>query len=225
MNAVLNSMWRRVESQLFPQISTPTLFNPFLDEHPQADRRGAARIRRTNLRHYFASFESVPEILLVGEASGPWGCRFSGVPFTSEQLLCDGSFVFRGKQSSTADTPHLERTASIFWEVMRPHHPRFLMWNSVPLHPHLKGEPFSLRRPARAEVAQFSGLLNDVITGLRPQVLIAVGRIAEQAVQDLGYTAIYVRHPSHGGATRFREQMENIFRGVEALGRSRRQVT
>ena len=72
-----------------------------------------------------------------------------------------------------------------------------LLWNVVPTHPHEPDRPYTNRRPTRAEVEASSPFLEGVARGRR---LIAVGRLA-QAVTG----APYVRHPSHGGASAFRD--------------------
>jgi hypothetical protein len=139
-----------IERELLSKPSAARLWNFYLDEHPEADVRGGASIRLANLRSYIGSYKSMPEVLILGEAPGPWGCRFSGVPFTSERQLCAGDLPFRGSQSSSEPVPHAERTASIFWNVVLPYYPRFFIWNAVPLFPHVTEAPFALRRPSSA---------------------------------------------------------------------------
>ena len=71
-----------------------------------------------------------------------------------------------------------------------------LLWNVVPTHP---GTATANRAPTRREVEAGLPFARELACGRR---VLAVGRIAEAA---LG--APYVRHPSHGGATRFRETL------------------
>jgi hypothetical protein len=136
------------------------------------------------------------------------------VPFTSEHQLCAGELPFRGKQSSLAAVPHVERTAGIFWDFLRVHHPRFFAWNALPLHPHPVGAPFSLRRPSTSECREYRDLLSRIAEALAPRRVIAVGRVAEAAARNAGLNAVYVRHPSHGGLREFREGIESVFRDV-----------
>ena len=93
----LNEIWKLFEAELFTAESTATLFNHYRDEDRQYDRKGAAEIRRENLWNYLDSFRRVPKILIIGIAPGYQGCRFSGVPFTSERQLCNGALPFSGK--------------------------------------------------------------------------------------------------------------------------------
>ena len=207
---ILSGLQRLIERAVFPVPSSGTLFNPYSSDHPAADRPGAFRIRRANLRNFLTSYAEPPRVLIVGEASGPWGCRFSGVPFTSEKQLTSGMLPFSGRQSSTATEPCRERTADIFWDVMARYHPQCFIWNAVPLHPHFAGEPFSLRRPCPAEVKAFSDLLSAIIAMLKPRCTVAVGRIAERALQSIDVVPVYVRHPSHGGNKEFKTGIERI---------------
>ena len=72
-----------------------------------------------------------------------------------------------------------------------------LLWNVVPTHPHRPGRPQSNRRPLRHEIEAGEPFLNELTRGRR---ILAIGRLA-QAVTG----GPYVRHPSHGGGTAFRD--------------------
>lgn len=63
------------------------LFNPCLQLDPCFDCPDAVSIRRANLRRYLESLPERPAVLVIGEAPGPWDCRFSGVPITGERQL------------------------------------------------------------------------------------------------------------------------------------------
>jgi uracil-DNA glycosylase len=147
-------------------------------------RDGAgARLRRERLAAYLAS-RSEARWLLVGEAAGYRGARVSGIPFTSERQL--------------TGRPPSESTATIVHRVLAElgGAEQVLLWNLVPTHPHLPGEPRSNRRPTRAEIAAARPFLAELARG---RVVIPVGRLAHA---ERGGT--YVRHPSHGGAAAFR---------------------
>lgn len=216
---ILGDLWQLFEREVFPVRPPEGLFNPYAQQKAGADRAGAARIRQRNLRLYCESFPARPEILIVGEAPGPRGCRFSGVPFTSEAQFATGELPFGGTPSSS-DGPHSETSAAVFWKVLGAAHPRFFVWNALPFYPHRPDDFSALRSPRGAEIEHYAPLLGSIIACVRPGRILAVGRVAERAVFHTGYTPLYVRHPSHGGAARFADGMAQIFslRSVQSEG-------
>ena len=147
-------------------------------------REGAgAELRRARLRDHLEARADAP-LLLVGEAAGYRGARVSGVPFTSERQLS-------GSGPAEATATIIQRTLrelGIADDV--------LLWNVVPTHPHLDGDPASNRRPTGREVEAGRPFVEELVGGRR---VVAVGRLAHAV---LGGT--YVRHPSHGGTGGFR---------------------
>lgn len=214
-------VWEWLEGEVFnlPAVvaGQRPCFNPYQGIAPGVDRPGADRIRRDNLRRYLESFTTWPEALVLGEAPGWRGCRFSGVPFTSEAQLA-GSLPFSGEPSSLAKLPHREAAATIFWRVMLDYHPRFLAWNSLPLHPHQPGQPCTNRTPTQAETCQADAGLAKLVGLLQPPRVIAVGNNARLTAQRLGLEAIQVRHPGRGGAQAFASGMRQIFAAPPAPG-------
>ena len=140
-------------------------------------------LRCGRLARYLDDRRGAP-FLLVGEAAGHRGARVSGIPFTSERQL-------------TGDGP-AEASATIVHRVLGELGVEndVLLWNLVPTHPHLRGRPDTNRRPSRAEIEESRPFLLELARGRRA---IAVGRLAHAVLGG-----VYVRHPSHGGATDFR---------------------
>ena len=200
---LLDDAWSLFEAHLFAVPSTGTLFNPYRDRHAALDRPDAPAIRRENLRSYLACYDARPPVVLLAEAPGPWGCRFSGVPLVSEAQLVDETFPIDGRPSSTQQEPHSEYSANIYWRVLQPYFPHFFTWNSVPFHPHDPGEPLTIRTPRAAELKAWTTLLDDLLRLLRPERILAVGRKAEYALDKIDADGTYVRHPSQGGARKF----------------------
>jgi len=213
---VLDDVWSLFESRVFSVPSTQdgpaSLFNQYHDRDLRVDRPDAGAVRRGNLFRYLSSFAERPSIAIVGEAPGWRGCRFSGVPFTSEAQLCDGVLSFAGQQSSAAPSPYAENSATIFWRIARPYGPSFLAWNCVPFHLYRPGDPLSNRPPTRREIAAHLGLLAALLALLEPRLVVAVGRSAGWALRRMDVPCTYVRHPSHGGADEFTVGLENALR-------------
>ncbi len=140
------------------------------------ERSGAATARIEALRSYLVSHWSATTVL-VGEAPGRHGARWTGVPFTSVRQLT-GS----GPDEATART--VQRVLS---ELGWSH--RVLLWNASVLLPPGNRDP---RRPELDACAPVLDLI------CRGRTVLAVGRHAQRMTG-----APYIRHPSHGGASRF----------------------
>lgn len=212
---MLPTVWDLLQTRVFPTRSTDEAFNPYRDRHTDYDVPDATALRRDNLRSYLNCFDEAPPVFLLLEAPGPWGCRFSGVPVTSEAQLADPNFPIDGSTTSTKDEPITEYSASIFWRVLEPHFPHFFVWNSLPLHPHDPGEPLSIRTPRRTEVREWNELLSDLLDILQPERTIGVGRKGERALQEVDADPTYVRHPSQGGAKKFEAGIGEIMQGID----------
>ena len=214
-----DAAWRVFETQIFEVEGSDRLVNPYRAA-TDLDAPGGAATRRANLR---AALDAVaaaapggrPDVLVVAEAPGPWGCRFSGIPFTNERQLVDPAFPVDGTPSSRqfAQTgePLKEYSGTIYWDAMLPHWGRFWTWNAVPFHPHRAGEPLTIRTPGVREVRAWHPVLRELVAVLQPEAVVAVGRKAEGALAAVGADPVYVRHPSQGGATRFREGMAALW--------------
>jgi len=210
----LRALWRSLNRDLFPIPSIPTLFNQYAQSDPALDRRGAVAIRRRNLRAYLASFTTPPCLLIVGEAVGYRGGRFTGIPLTSERLLQDQTAFPYGARSTSRREPFAEPTASIVWGLLAPYRAQVLAWNAVPLHPHHADDPLTNRPPTIAERRRFLPLLQAVYSHVGTPHAVALGNHAAAALTELGIAHIKVRHPANGGATAFRRQMTEVLQGL-----------
>lgn len=189
----------------------PGLFNPYSDaqEDPEFDVPGGAKIRRQNLATYLGAFES-PEVLLVGEAPGCWGAKYSGVAFTSEWQLENKAVPFAGRRTSRLANLARESSATIVWGEVAKVWPRIAQWNTIPYHPHPPGNPMGNRTPTEAEIMGHLHFLGTLVTELMPNQVVAVGRKAEVGLTALGIPHIGVRHPANGGANKFRVSVRQI---------------
>ena len=80
----MDQVWNLLAKELFDLPRQPDTFNPYTQVNPEVDRPDAAQVRRANRRSYLNACQQHPDLFLLAEAPGPWGCRFSGVPITSE---------------------------------------------------------------------------------------------------------------------------------------------
>jgi uracil-DNA glycosylase len=215
---LLETIWDFIDREVFklPPTRYPgrSIINPYHDLIPGIDLPNADRLRRENLHSYLASITEWPRYLAIGEAPGWRGCRFSGVPFTSEVQLVTGLLPFSGIQTSRRTTPYREASATIFWQVMQPYHPRFLAWNCIPFHCHQAGKPLSNRSPGSAEIDIFAPLLARLISLLAPEKVIAIGNSAQRTLSLLGLPYFEVRHPAHGGSKEFGASMARILHSL-----------
>jgi hypothetical protein len=87
-----------------------------------------------------------------------------------------------------------------------------LIWNTFPWHPYGAKGPLSNRTPERTLVAANLHVLERLLAEIGPGArLLAVGRTAQAALALLGVEAPALRHPAHGGAAIFREQIAPLF--------------
>ena len=180
------------------------VFNQYRDVKTKFDRPDGAAIRRANLGCYLELFAAAPYVL-VGEAAGSAGCRFSGLPFTGEAQLvgpeclpwaCDAGFA-----QSSAGQPWRERSGTVVWEALGGRWD-CVLWNAFPWHPFDK-RPLSNRRPRQVEMIQAREVLLHFLSLFPKAQVYAVGRVSQRALGEVGLQAAYIRHPSHGGKAAF----------------------
>jgi hypothetical protein len=190
------------------QATIGATFNQFRDAGAD-DLPNAPAIRLANLRHYLDE-RSEADVLAVGEAAGYQGMRWSGIAFTSEFDLLRWGDPYR--RSSRRPRPWKEPSGTIVHGVLEElaAEQRVILWNTVPTHPHLPGQPLSNRRPTREEIGAGRAYAERLVEIMRPRLLVGVGRIATEA---LGDRAVYVRHPAQSGATAFRAGMTAALAG------------
>lgn len=198
----------------------------------------APGIRLANLRSYLSARLKAAEVIMVAEAVGYQGGRFSGIAMTCERTLLGNKprvpadAVFKGEKLRTSHVGAArsdsersggfnEPTATIVWSTMlelgiEPE--RFVLWNSFAYHPYKSGNPLSNRTPTDREVMEQAPLL-DLFLGLFPgRPVIAIGETAKRRLAETGLIngrdggLLAVRHPANGGATAFREGVRRIMK-------------
>jgi hypothetical protein len=203
------------------------VFNPYRQEDPALDRPGAARLRRANLEAYLERVGR-PRLVLLGEALGYRGGRFSGIAFTGERQLAGPPDVRLpwAADSSDAQGPPLQATSrnpslwlepsgSVVWGALGGRAEGVLLWNTFPWHPPAARGPLSNRTPERSLVAANLGVLEALLAAVAPAAVLAVGRTAQAALAGLGVDAPALRHPAHGGAGLFRRQLAGFLADLD----------
>jgi uracil-DNA glycosylase len=181
-------------------------FPMFREADPALERVDAPALRRANATAYLNARAGREPLLLVGEAMGYAGGRFTGIAFTAERTLHGWGTPYAA--TSVRPEGWAEQSGTIVHGALATLgiEAETVLWNVVPAHPHRPGEPLSNRTPAVGELRAGAEVLGELIERLRPRALVAVGRSAERALADLGLDCdACVRHPANGGATAFRE--------------------
>lgn len=224
--SVLNPLEETIKKTVFATPSTEGLFNQYRDVWRQVDSEKANIIRQENLITYIQEAVKSAEFLAVGEAAGPWGCRFSGIPFVGERQLVQGTLPFSGSRSSCSEptltqkrkAPFVSASSTMFWKVMRQYHPRFLVWDAVPLHPHNPSDRLSIRTPTESELNLFLPALDALISAVsaeKPVKILAIGNSAYNALLQLGHKSQKIRHPANGGFPEFAAGMVSAFNAID----------
>lgn len=209
-----------------------TVFNPWVQVDPENDLGPESPVvRKRQLRHYLRVRLGIARYLMIGEAVGYRGGHFSGIPMTSERILLGylsrkgirAEHVLPGLSPRRTSRPDLmplgfsEPTATIVWGTLLGAGVNpldFVLWNTFAWHPFHASRGFlSNRKPRRGEVGPGVRILEAFIDLFSECTLIAVGRVAEEALDRLDLAFHAVRHPAQGGSKRFRDQIQAIVAG------------
>ncbi len=186
----------------------PGLFNPWRDScrFDSPDNGPSQRLDRLA-----AHLDCDPRLILVGEAPGYQGCRYSGLAFTSERLLLDGAvprIARLAARLTLRERPFSEPSATIVWKTLY----RLgiaettVLWNALQMHPFAGDDPLTNRTPTHDELKCGRVALRELPRMFADAVFIAVGKNAERALAEAEIASFCtVRHPANGGATAFAE--------------------
>lgn len=195
------------------------VFNPYVDQCPMHDRKGAPRYRAEALSAMLerATASSV-DALWVGRDLGYRGGRRTGMALTDDVHIerHAGRWGLEAKRP-TVGVAVAERTAAVIWDVLDKIDDHIFLWNVFPLHPHERGDPFTNRQHNAVERHAGEEALAALVALLRPGRIIAIGNDAQQSAQRIagGIPVCGIRHPSYGGQSDF-------IAGVNALYHSPR---
>lgn len=191
---------------------TPNTFNQYAAYTPEN------LVRINNLKLYLTQMYALQaKVLLVGEAAGYHGCRFTGIPFTSEYILLKGLedidlFGIEKGYEKTAelDTIKKEQSATIVWETISRQKFVPLIWNAFPFHPFKKDNPTKNRTPLKKELDIGAEFLLELINIFDIETIVALGNKAEQTLNKINIECVKVRHPAQGGKADFVKGIEDL---------------
>lgn len=194
----------------------PNTFNPWSQQCEFDAIPNACEGRLERLSAHLSN-NSVRAIL-VGEAAGYQGCRYSGVTFTSERLLLEGAIPgipAIEKRLTLRKLPFSEPSATIVWGILKELNiaENVVMWNAFPWHPMKENQMHSNRTPTNKELQSGLPVLDLLLQHFHGVPVISVGKKSTHTLTNLGVKIeAEVRHPAMGGANKFREGMRKIMR-------------
>ena len=188
----------------------PGMHNPWSQIcETETDQKKGHTARRKRLQHHLECPD--PRILLIGEAPGYQGCRYSGIAFTSERLLLEGSIPrmpdMLGIRITSRSKPWSEPSATIVWKALYEQDlaEHAVLFNAVPWHPEGSKGPLSNRTPNTVEKEKGVEFLLMFLKLFKGVPVAALGNTASDNLNILGIKHTKLRHPANGGATLFRE--------------------
>lgn len=185
----------------------PGLFNPWKDRCVHdTDSNGPEQ----RLDRLAAHLDCDARVILIGEAPGYQGCRYSGVAFSSERLILEGAIPrvpALCDRMSERKLPFSEPSATLVWKNLYALglERTTICWNALQLHPFRSTDGvWTNRTPTNAELAHGVESLVRLKTAFPDAMMVAVGKKAEQTMDVAGINAqACVRHPAYGGGPEF----------------------
>ena len=195
-------------------IESPLAFNPYTDICPIADNAKSPEIRRANLAISLQGCMSAERCSLwIGRDLGYRGGRRTGVALTDEVTLANyGNLIgVEGLQKATVGPVVQERTANVVQTLITRIQRPVFMWNVFPLHPYTKDGLLTNRKHSSHERGISAFAIEWLVAHLRIDMIVAIGRDAQEALRAMGLNAIEARHPSYGGQTEFISMLSDSY--------------
>ncbi len=186
-----------------------TLVNQYTTTFEQDGPLNGAGLRTANIDWYLKQ-RSDCRVLLVSQAPGQLGARWSGIPLTDTQMIADG------RLGSGYDYTHLasEPSSRAVHAGLGDWHEQVLLWSVVPWHP--AGQtPDSNRKPTDEEIAAGTALLSTFVTERDFDLIVGLGAVAHAVLTALGISSERLPHPFYDGTDSctdaIRDRMERYF--------------
>ena len=200
-------------SSFVNNLSTVRTNDILFNQYSSTDNSVYSLATKTNLLCYLTEmYQRKPTTILVGEAPGHKGCRLTGVPFTSEDIIASDKYDFFSYDKSSKEaltllnySPQKESTATMMWNTFSALDFYPLLWNACPFHPFNKGNSKSNRRPTTDEVNTYGKKpFLELCDIFKIKQIVAVGKTAEHALNSFGIKDFHsLPHPSYGNKTAF----------------------
>lgn len=228
--------------ELLRDTSAPAgCINPYTDNEERVDSSpNSAEIRTCQLESYLRRRQKSARLLLIAEAPGYQGARFSGIAMTCERTLLGGKAGIPletvledgivGRRTSCVDVARnrperelgfCEPTASIVWKELLRHGltDEVVLWNVFPFHPRRAGAPLSNRTPTNEEVNSTLHVAEDLLRAFPDREVLCIGNTAREHLGRLITNVKAIRHPANGGARAFREGFQDAVKHLPATDR------
>ncbi len=221
------------------RFSAPQVFNPWhdYDERYDASRRGSS-VRRHQLQAYLEERLNRAKIIMIAEAVGYQGGRFTGIAMTCERMLLGHhssvtpNMVFTGvspKRTSRADSEYItkqtqrelgfnEPTDSVVWKAILeanidPY--EVVLWNIFPFHPFKGQDGLTNRTPTQDELDQ-GWTYTKQLLGLFPKAhVLGIGQKSSLTLEAYGVDVkATLRHPANGGAGLYKRQFHEFANSI-----------
>jgi uracil-DNA glycosylase len=200
-------------------ISEPSfhrIHNPWRDLCTTELRPDGCMLRQERLRRHLNAPN--PRLLIIGEAPGYQGCRYSGLAFSSERLLVEKAIPrmngLDGERITNRGKPWSEPSATIVWGALYEHGLAMdtVMFNAVPWHPEGARGIHSNRTPStdeKTEGLKYVPMLLKIFPGIK---VAALGNTSSDMLTELCVEHVKLRHPANGGAGKFRAGLADLVR-------------
>lgn len=221
------------------RFSAPQVFNPWhdYDERYDASRRGSS-VRRQQLQAYLEERLHKAKLIMIAEAVGYQGGRFTGIAMTCERMLLGHHSsvtpdrVFTGvipKRTSCADGGYItkrtqrefgfnEPTDSVVWNAILeanidPY--EVVLWNIFPFHPFKGDDGLTNRTPTQDELDQ-GWIYTKQLLSLFPDAhILGIGQKSSLTLQSYGIDVqATLRHPANGGAGLYKQQFREFANSI-----------
>ncbi|MDF4194206.1 uracil-DNA glycosylase, partial [Bacillus amyloliquefaciens] len=226
MNLLIDKLIKELKAY---NTKNKSVFNPWTDFDSNCDFSSSApKIRENNLKEYlnFLKSRRKVKLIIVAEAMGYKGGKFTGIPLTSERLLLNkhryvkvGGFTKSNfHQTSIKSNGFSEPTSTILWDLINSNNiniDEFLLWNIFPFHPYKRYNKCSNRTPLSSEIEE-GGYYLKLILKIWPQVsIVGIGKKSQNYLTRHRIEHHQVTHPANGRKAQFVLDFQNALLKID----------